>query len=541
MHRQSAQAPQFHAGVLLVSMMLAAGFAAACNGGTSDQPDDGVSEDLVDDIGGDHLDDAPEDVPDDSDDPLGDAPDDSTMDPIMDPTMDPIEDTIEIPADIWPDETVTISDLAIRENPGNTLSFYVSWSTSSEVPTELLVDCGDEYGRTFRDTLAKLSHEVFVMGLIDGLSCEVTVHPDREGLLGETGATVDSVGPLPAGLPDLTVDVVDEARMQPGWTMWSVSELDVDGDATIVVIDAQGRYRWYYAAGVSYEAPEAEVMPVEQGVLLGNLRVDSQIASWEGEALWKLDHRAHHDMTLSTFDHGSVLFLGHGPETCTYGGTEHTAMEMVMETHEVVWNWWICDYWTPRMDYSGWAHLNSIEPFPGERAVLISSRNQDLLLKVNRDTNELEWTLGRDGDFAMDPSDHFLRQHAPEIQPDGSILLFDNGLRISEANRDELEARQYSRVLQIALTFDAEERPDSAAVVWEYTDPDIFAVSRSEADRLPNHNTLIHYCYIQPDKNVILREVTDEGEIVWNVSSPPGVASYRSERFGPYYGHVLQE
>ena len=526
-HRQSARAPKLRSRAFLVSIFLAAVPGAACNGGASDQPDDGALDELIDDsddTAGDALDDPQEDVPDDS-------------------PADPIDDTVELPADIWPDETVTVSDLTVRDNPANTLSFYVSWSTSVEVPTGLLVDCGDAYGRTFLGGVAKLSHEVFVMGLIDGLSCEVTVHPERDGLLGETGASVDSVGPLPATLPELTVDTVDEARMQPGWTMWSVSDVGVEGDATIVVIDAQGRYRWYYEVGIGahYEGPEAEVMPVEQGVLLGNLRADSQIAGWEGEALWKLEHRAHHDMTLSTFADGNVLFLGHGEETCTYGGTEHAAMEMVMDTHEVVWNWWICDYWTPRLDYSGWSHLNAIEPFPGERAVLVSSRNQDLLFKVNRDTNEIAWTLGRDGDFAMDPSDHFLRQHAPEIQPDGSILLFDNGLRISEAGHDELEARQYSRVLQIALTFDDDERPESAAVVWEYTDPDIFAASRSEADRLPNANTLIHYCYIQPNNNVILREVTDEGEIVWNVSSPPGVASYRSERFEPYYGHVLHE
>ncbi|MBW2262532.1 MAG: aryl-sulfate sulfotransferase [Deltaproteobacteria bacterium] len=458
---------------------------------------------------------------------------------VVDLVADPVDDHVEEPADVWPDAPVTVSDLVITENPRNALSFYVSWSTSSEVLTELLVDCGDEYTRAFRGERATLTHEVFVMGLIAGLSCTVTAHPDRAGLVGLATATCEDVGPLPPGLPVLSVDVVDAPRMQAGWTMLSVAEMGVVGDATIVAIDAHGRYRWYLAAGVEYESPEAEVMPVAQGVLLGNLRGDSQIASWEGEVLWKLDNRSHHDMRFSPFAGDHMLFLGHGSATCPYGGVEHTAVEMDMATHEIVWEWWICDHWTPRMDYVGWAHLNAIEPVPGERAVLLSSRNQDALFKVDRDTGEIEWVLGRDGDFAMDPSDHFLRQHAPEILPDGSILLFDNGLRSSEATHDGLEARTFSRVLQFALTFDVGGRPDRAEVVWEYTDPEIFAFSRSEADRLPNGNTLIHYCYIQPDLDVVLREVTADLEIVWNVTSPPDVASYRSERFEPYFGHVI--
>lgn len=469
----------------------------------------------------------------------GDA-DDATSDGTPDVSEeDALDPTPEVPADIWPEVPVTVSDLTVEDNPRNTLSFYVSWSTSAEVLTELLVDCGDEYTRTFVGESGALAHEVFVMGLIDGLACTLTVHPGREGLLGETEATVESVGPLPEGLPELVVEVVDEARMQPGWTMWSVSEMEVTGDATIVVIDALGRYRWYYGAGVEYESPEAEVMPVEGGVLLGNLRADSQIASWEGQAMWRLEHRAHHDMCLSPFADRHMLFLGHGPETCASGSTEHTVMEMDMDTHEIVWEWWICDHWTPRVEYSGWAHLNAIVPVDGERAVLVSSRNQDAVFKLDRDTQEIEWVLGRDGDFAMDPSAHFLRQHAPEIQPDGTILLFDNGLRPSEAEREGLEPREYSRVLQLSLTFDAEGRPDRAEVVWEYVDRDIFAHSRSEADRLANGNTLIHYAYVLPDHIVILREVTVDGDVVWNVTSPPDIASYRSERFEPYYGHVI--
>jgi hypothetical protein len=327
--------------------------------------------------------------------------------------------------------------------------------------------------------------------------------------------------------------------MEPGWTIWSAADADNSGDAAVVVIDAQARYRWYYAPGMDYQSPEPEVMPIDGGVLLGNLRTNSQIVSWEGERQWHVDHRSHHDLVLSPWNDRHVLFLSNRQEQCASGSVEHSAVEMDMDSHTIVWEWWICDYWTPRLSYDGWSHLNAIEPVPGERTVLLSSRNQDAIFKVDRDTNELLWALGRDGDFTMDPADHFLRQHSPEVQPDGTILLFDNGLRAQEAANEGLAAREFSRVLQFALTFDPNGQPDRADIVWEYTDPTVFATSRSEADRLPNGNTLMHYCYVWPDRNTVLREVTADHDIVWNVSTTPNIASYRSERFPPYYGHVI--
>ncbi len=114
-----------------------------------------------------------------------------------------------------------------------------------------------------------------------------------------------------------------------------------------------------------------------------------------------LNHPAHHDLRISPFDNNHVLTLGSSGVGCDQ--EEGTALELDMSTRQVVWEWRICDWWTPRVNYWAWSHLNTIEPFPNERAVLLSSRQQDALFKVNRDTGELEWVLGEDGDFAMDP------------------------------------------------------------------------------------------------------------------------------------------
>ncbi len=441
------------------------------------------------------------------------------------------------PVDAGPDTVVTVSRLAVEENPRNSLSYYVSWRTDYALVTELAVDCGPEYRQTFLGETTRQSHEVFVMGLFDGLACSFTVHPSREAMAGELTESVDRVGNLPAELPELTVDVVDASRMEPGWTLFSVADASDPSDMHVVIIDAQGRYRWTYSVGTHYYGAGAELLVTDYGLVVGNAMHRSQIASWEGSEVWMLQAPAHHDLRISPFHEDHVLYLGTAAEGCST--VEHTAVELDMNTREVVWEWRICDWWTPRVAYNNWSHLNTIEPFPNERAVLISSRQQDALFKVNRDTSELEWVLGMDGDFAMDPADYFLRQHAPEIQPDGTILLLDNGLGQHESPLDGVAAREFTRVLQFELSFHTDGTPDRADVIWEYTDENVFALNRSEADRMPGGNTLIHYCWVQPDEHLILREVTPAGETVWNVSTPPDIASYRSERIPFYFGHVV--
>ena len=197
------------------------------------------------------------------------------------------------------------------------------------------------------------------MGLLDDVACNFTPHSTVE----TTGETSTDVGRLPVLLPDLEVNVLDTERIQAGWTLFSLASAFEPQDMTVVAVDEQGRYRWYYSLATAYDGAGAEIEVVEEGLLIGNAESKSQIASW--------------------------------------------------------------------------SHLNTIEPVWGERAVLISSRDQDVIFKVNR----------------------------------------------------------------------------------------------SEADRLSNGNTLIHYVWVQPDERIILREVTQDGDIVSDVSTPGGlVLSLRTYR-----------
>lgn len=468
--------------------------------------------------------------------------DDSTPDALDLPDTDIPDVTVDVdrPDGTEDDPPIEIRVDGVVPNPANSLSYYVIWETDVAVQTDLNVVCGDDYDQHFVDTEATTSHEVFVMGLWEGADCELTIRAAADGHLTTTATTdITDAGPLPDELPELDVQVVDAARMQPGWTMWSVTGAESSENRINVAIDPEGRYRWYHAPGSNERGAGNEIILLDDGNILFGAAEPQQIVSWEGTVLYDLPQSAHHDMSPAPWAENHMLTLSSSSANCE--NAQHTAIEVDMETNEVVWEWHTCEHYNPRHTVGNWTHLNTIEPFPNERAVLISSRDQDTIFRVNRDTDEVEWVLGVGGDFELAEEDRFFRQHAPHFLPNGDILLLDNGVTAAElryTTDPEEWARPYTRAVQYTLEFHEDGTPDRAYVSWEYSDESIFAVNRSEADRLDNGNTLIHYVWVGEDLRVRMREVTMEGDIVWDVLTPSDVASYRSERVPEYFGHV---
>ncbi len=146
-----------------------------------------------------------------------------------------------------------------------------------------------------------------------------------------------------------------------------------------------------------------------------------------------------------------------------------------------------------------WGHLNTVVPFPNKTTLLISSRNQNTLFKVDRETDEIVWALGINGEFEMSEEDRFYHQHDPEIQDNGNIVMFDNG---------DPAIRPYSRAIEVAY----DEDGGTAEVVWAYRhDPDIFSNIWGDADRLTNGNTLVTFGLRRANIGSTIVEVSPDG------------------------------
>jgi hypothetical protein len=89
-------------------------------------------------------------------------------------------------------------------------------------------------------------------------------------------------------------------------------------------------------------------------------------------------------------------------------------------------------------------HLNSIIVDPGDGNLICSMRNQDQVIKINRQTGAVIWRLGgKNSDFPMTSNQVFLRQHDATLADNNqTLLLFDDG---------EAKQRPSSRVVEFKL------------------------------------------------------------------------------------------
>jgi arylsulfate sulfotransferase len=88
-------------------------------------------------------------------------------------------------------------------------------------------------------------------------------------------------------------------------------------------------------------------------------------------------------------------------------------------------------------------HINSMTVDPADSNLIISLRQLNQILKIDRHTGDIIWRLGgRNSDFPLLADQVFLRQHNATLTDDGSLLIFDNG---------EKAQRPFSRILEFKL------------------------------------------------------------------------------------------
>jgi len=184
----------------------------------------------------------------------------------------------------------------------------------------------------------------------------------------------------------------------------------------------------------------------------------------------------------------------------------------------VTWEWQFADHFPddagPGVTAKDWTHVNDVDRVR-EGEFLVSVRNLDQVITVNRSTKEIELRLGADGDH-----DVLYEQHNPQYleSEDGTptILVADSeNDRIVEYERTANSSRGSERTDGARTPADGE---------WERT----WTLEGNlnwprDADRLPNGNTLV-----VDSMNHRVLEVTPTGEVVWEASVP--WATYDAER-----------
>lgn len=245
--------------------------------------------------------------------------------------------------------------------------------------------------------------------------------------------------------------------------------------------------------------------------------------SWDGDVLWRYENSLlHHDFVQLSTDNIVVIVWEkvtdenkekYFPDSVGDLWTD-VLLELDYETQEIVWEWHVQDhldvlpYSSGTIQRSEITHTNAVEYLPtgnsftGEESFLLSFRQLDTIIIVEKESGEVIWDYG---------SGILHAQHNPTLLENGNILVFDNQYR-----------KEKSRIVEID--------PETKSIVWEYTAPDFYSDHISGVQRLANGNTLI--CEGTSGR---IFEVNSEGVIVWDFS--PTISGKDKDIFRAYkYG-----
>jgi Arylsulfotransferase (ASST) len=434
-----------------------------------------------------------------------------------------------------PQDSSGPSGLQAIEHPGNVLAYDVSWSSSQAIDTELDVSCSGLDPWTVSDSTATNSHRVFLMGLVSGDSCTL------KGKTADGFKTTNiKVGALPSYLPSIDLTVPAAAgTIAPGWTLVDLTNQQTNVPYSVALIDSEGRYRWYYQYPTTQAGSDSPVTQYDNGVVVGGRGIPMSYVTWQGQIVWSGPYGDHEVREAETPDQFYYIVELQCAGLTNAGG----AVEEYDPARAInVWAWNLCDHYTPPADVPDWSHLNTVSLFPDNKYLLVSSRNQNELYKVERATGNIVWKMGWGGepdqpfvgDFTIADADRFYHQHDTTVLPNGHILMFDNGLA---------GVRDYSRGLEVAYTYNPSGTSE-AHVVWQFRhSPDILAPIWGSAQRFDNGNTLI--CFGErgieaPGSQSTVDEVTSDSKVLWEFKMPLYWGIYRAERVAVEQGFVVK-
>jgi len=353
---------------------------------------------------------------------------------------------------------------------------------------------------------------------------------------------------LPGYLPSFPVQ--GDPSGLDGYLLFDQLTVDRDPIASLFVIDEQGSTRWHLGEARQNLDPTSVFSAAQlraDGTILYVREYALVIIDELGNALLTLDPSVvgvalHHDVV--ELDNGNFLTLGHAFRDIVYPdiGLTQVAGDLVLEVTplgDIVWEWDSFDHLDPQRRLPGfeatilnpetdepaqdWTHSSGLVYDDETDSVLLSVRNQDWLLSIDRASGDILWRMGPEGDFALDAGTWFHHQHSPQWQPDGSLLVYDNGV----GNPDVDDPLETSR----AVRYDIDVETMTAAQVWEDAAEDFLAPTAGDANGLPDGTLLITDSSIDfavGTSYARIRKVDEAlAEPLWSLTTEVGTFVYR--------------
>ena len=350
-----------------------------------------------------------------------------------------------------------------------------------------------------------------------------------------------TTGDIPVtSLPSVSSVTTPGATPQSG-----VELLDLVGgkaqQRTVAVADLAGNIIWTYDTGMTEAFIANPVKMLPNGHFLINVSlgapsgVDSTLIEVDlaGTTIWKMTvgnlNKAlglatcpgcnitvvgtHHDFVALPNGHILVLASETLPESGLTGfpNPVNVTGDVIIDldqNRKPVWVWSEFDHLDLNRHpifFPDWTHTNGIIYSPDDKALIISVRHQDWVIKIDyndgQGTGDILWKLGYQGDFTLvggsDPQDWFYAQHDINIiSPNSSgifqMLMFDNGNQRldSMGNPCGTATPCESRVPILQL----DETAKTATIQWVDDLNPLFSIFGGSARLLANGNVEFDEC-----------------------------------------------
>jgi len=313
---------------------------------------------------------------------------------------------------------------------------------------------------------------------------------------------------IPATFPEIIITrPPGGGPLEPGLTLFNLFEYQND----IVVVDELGKVV-YFMNTPGTSVGDIDLLPNGLYRFIGNKLREITL---DGAVLWASPdgYFLHHDS--SPMPSGNLMTLHDDYQL--FGGQLYignTIIEFDRHTREEVWTWSTFNHYSleiggPLPDY---VHGNDAFYHEPDGCVYFSSRHFARISRIDYKTGSIVYNMGYEWPDGSTHFGHnlFTYQHAPEVLPNGNMMVYDNGnYRLPMSDPRQTKA--------IELAFDDPLNPTSADIVWEYAlthddGSEMFCSFWGDADRLPGGNTLI-----TGGDYVTIFEVDANADLVWKL------------------------
>ena len=299
-----------------------------------------------------------------------------------------------------------------------------------------------------------------------------------------------------------------------------------------LAVDPSGNVVWYYDYDQTLGVPQPIKLlpnghmllllcpPASQGGTVREVNLSGGVVhQFDYNELSQKLQNAGYNIQVFSIDHdfvllpnGHLLLLvtdtrvftdlpGYPGQTTVLGN----AIVDVDSNYDPVWVWDAFDHLDVNRHpllFPDWIHANTLVYVPDDGSLLMSSRHQSWVLKIDyqngKGAGDVIWKLGYQGDFALSsdsPADWFYAQHDANIaSPNGTgdfqLALFDNGdYRVLDDSGDTCQGFLPPPCYSTAAIFEVNETARTASRQWSYVTP--YSYWGGVTRVLPNANVFI--------------------------------------------------